>query len=43
MYLDYVELENYRPYYGKQRINFGFDDNKNLTVILAENGSGKST
>ena len=26
MYLDYVELENYRPYYGKQRINFGFDE-----------------
>ena len=43
MYLNYIEITNYRPYYGKQRINFDFNDKENITVILADNGSGKTS
>ena len=43
MFLDYIEITNYRPYYDKQKINFGFNKDKNLTVILADNGSGKTS
>ena len=43
MYLDYIEITNFRPYYGTQRINFGFNQNENLTIILADNGSGKTS
>lgn len=43
MFLDYLEITNFRPYYGTQRIDFGFNDNENLTIILADNGSGKTS
>ena len=43
MFLDYIEIENFRPYYGNQRIEFGYNENQNLTVILADNGSGKTS
>lgn len=43
MFLDYIEITNFRPYYGTQRINFGFNQNQNLTIILADNGSGKTS
>lgn len=43
MFLDYIEINNFRPYYGNQRINFGFTGDENLTVILADNGSGKTS
>ena len=43
MFLDYIEIENFRPYYGNQRIDFGYNENQNLTVILADNGSGKTS
>lgn len=43
MFLDSIEIENFRPYYGKQKINTGFDDKKNLTIIMAENGNGKTS
>ena len=43
MFLDYIEITNFRPYYGTQRIDFGFNENENLTVILADNGSGKTS
>ena len=43
MFLDYIEINNFRPYYGHQRIDFGFNENENLTVILADNGSGKTS
>lgn len=42
MFLDYIEITNFRPYYGTQKINFGYDEQKNLTVIIADNGSGKT-
>ena len=43
MYLDYIEITNFRPYYGTQKINFGFNQKENLTIILADNGSGKTS
>ena len=43
MFLDYIEITNFRPYYGTQRINFGYNDDENLTVIIANNGSGKTS
>ena len=44
MYLDYIKIINFRPYYGdKNEISFGFNDEKNITVILADNGSGKTS
>lgn len=42
MFLDYIEITNFRPYYDTQTINFGYDEQKNLTVIIADNGSGKT-
>lgn len=43
MFLDYIEITNFRPFYGTQKVNFGYTKDKNLTVILADNGSGKTS
>lgn len=43
VYLDYIEITNFRPYYDTQRIDFGFNETENLTIILADNGSGKTS
>ena len=43
MFLDFIEITNFRPFYGTQRINFGYNDEENLTIILANNGSGKTS
>ena len=43
MFIDYIELENYRPYYGKNTINFGYTAENNFNVILAKNATGKSS
>ena len=36
-----LELENYRPYYGKHKINFSSRE-EGFTVIFGKNGEGKS-
>ena len=36
-----IELNNYRQYYGKQKIDFS-SRNEGFTVIIGENGEGKS-
>lgn len=36
-----MELENFRQYYGKQKINFAAGD-RNITIIFGENGKGKT-
>lgn len=36
-----MALENFRQFYGKQQIDFS-DDAQNITVILGENGNGKT-
>ncbi|HHZ19158.1 MAG TPA: AAA family ATPase [Firmicutes bacterium] len=42
MILDAITLHNFRQFYGTQRIFFSKDKSKNVTVILGENGSGKT-
>lgn len=38
-----IELYNFRQYKGKQVIDFSCDDIKNVTVLVGENTSGKTT
>ncbi|MGP4022914.1 AAA family ATPase [Actinomadura sp. 3N407] len=38
-----VELENFRPYQGVQKINFAQDSDTNVTVLWGTNGGGKTT
>jgi DNA sulfur modification protein DndD len=42
MKLSSLELENFRQYYGKQKLDFSKVKEKNITVIFGENGSGKT-
>lgn len=42
MRLESITLNNFRQYYGKQTIHFSQSDEKNITVIHGENGSGKT-
>ena len=37
-----IELENFRQFYDRQEIFFSTDDTKNVTLIHAENGVGKT-
>ena len=43
MYLKQVVLNNYRPYYGENILNFDYDAEKNVNVIYANNAVGKSS
>lgn len=43
MLLISIELHNFRQYRGKQKIMFSSDRQKNVTVILGDNTSGKTT
>lgn len=43
MYLDYIKLHNYRPYYGDQEMYLGYDSEFNVNVIYANNARGKSS
>lgn len=43
MKLDYIELQNFRQFYGKQSLSFSKQQGKNVTVIHGANGSGKTT
>lgn len=36
-----IEVENFRQFYGKQKVEFSTGD-KNITIILGENGMGKT-
>ena len=37
-----IELKNFRQFYGDQSITFSTDKTKNITLIHAENGTGKT-
>lgn len=37
-----LELKDFRQYYGIQSIDFGNESKKNITIILGENGEGKT-
>ena len=43
MYLQKIILKNFRQFYGEQEIVFATDKTKNVTLIHAENGVGKTT
>jgi DNA sulfur modification protein DndD len=43
MKLERITLENFRQYYGRQRITFSKDPQQNVTVIHGVNGAGKTS
>ncbi|GAB4190321.1 MAG: DNA sulfur modification protein DndD [Roseiflexaceae bacterium] len=43
MKLDRIILENFRQYFGKQRLEFASDQQRNVTVIHGVNGAGKTS
>ena len=43
MILEKLTLENFRQFYGKQEIVFSGIEDRNVTIIHAENGFGKTT
>ena len=43
MLLKSITLTNFRNFKGTQSIDFADDSNRNVTVIMGENGSGKTT
>lgn len=42
MKLRKLELKNFRQFYGQQSVEFSTDREKNITLIHAENGTGKT-
>ena len=43
MILESMTLENFRVFQGRQKIVFSKNPDKNVTIIHAENGFGKTT
>jgi DNA sulfur modification protein DndD len=43
MKLERITLENFRQYYGRQRIEFARDEQRRVTVIHGVNGAGKTS
>jgi len=43
MLLEKIVLHNFRQFYGKQEIKFSTDKKRNVTLVHAENGVGKTT
>ncbi len=43
MKINKIQLENFRQFYDKQEVVFATDPKKNVTLIPAENGFGKTT
>ena len=43
MKLERITLENFRQYYGRQRLEFARDSQHNVTVIEGVNGAGKTS
>jgi DNA sulfur modification protein DndD len=43
MKLDRIILENFRQYFGRQRLNFAKDEQRRVTVIHGVNGAGKTS
>lgn len=43
MKLERITIENFRQYYGKQRLDFAKDEQKRVTVIHGINGAGKTS
>ena len=43
MKIEYMRLENWRSFYGENEIVFSTDQKRNVTIIRAENGVGKTS
>ena len=43
MKLDHIVLQNFRQYFGQQKLIFSQDPRKNVTVIHGVNGAGKTS
>lgn len=43
MLIKKIILENFRQYNGKQEVSFSTDKEKNVTLIIGDNGTGKTT
>lgn len=43
MKLDCIVLENFRQYYGQQRLTFSQDPRRNATIVHGVNGAGKTS
>ena len=43
MKLERIVIENFRAFHGEHIIDIAHDDKKSVTVIVAENGIGKSS
>lgn len=43
MKLEHIELRNFRQYFGRHRLDFSQDENRNVTVIHGVNGAGKTS
>ena len=43
MLIKSIELTNFRIFAGSQKVEFSVDPDKNVTVIMGDNGSGKTT
>ena len=43
MKLESIVIENFRAFHGEHTIDIAHDDKKSVTVIVAENGIGKSS
>ena len=43
MQIKSIHLKDFRQFYGEQKIEFATDADKNVTLIHAENGVGKTT
>ena len=43
MKIEYMRIENWRSFYGVNEISFSTDPEKNVTLVRAENGVGKTS
>lgn len=43
MILDSMTLDNFRQYYGRQRLQFARGNKQNITVLHGVNGAGKTS
>ena len=43
MYIKSITVENFLPFQGKQRIDFSTDKERNVTLVMGNNGAGKTS
>lgn len=42
MFIKKITLENFRTFYGNHEINFSIDEKKPVTILIGDNGAGKT-